>query len=58
MKLSRWFSCALLLAGLSSIADAGPKSDIRQLETDFNAAYFANDLGKYFAYYADDAVLW
>jgi ketosteroid isomerase-like protein len=58
MKLSRWYLCALLFAGLSAIAHAGPKSDIRQLETDFNAAYFANDLGKYFAYYSDDAILW
>jgi ketosteroid isomerase-like protein len=58
MKLSRLYSCALLFAGLSAIAHAGPKSDIRQLETDFNAAYFANDLGKYFAFYADDAILW
>ena len=31
---------------------------IRQLETDFNAAYAANDLDKYFGYYAEDAIFW
>jgi ketosteroid isomerase-like protein len=58
MKLSAVYSCALLVLGLSALADAGPQADIRQLETDFNAAYAANDLGKYFGYYSDDAVLW
>jgi ketosteroid isomerase-like protein len=58
MKLSTLFSCALLLCGLPVLANAGPKADIRQLETEFNAAYAANDLDKYFGYYSDDAVLW
>lgn len=58
MKLSALLPCALLLAGLSTIAAAGPKADIDKLETDFNAAYIANDFDKYFAFYADDAVLW
>jgi ketosteroid isomerase-like protein len=58
MKLSSLFSCALLLAGLSTFARAEPQADLLKLENDFNAAYFANDLGKYFAFYADDAVLW
>jgi ketosteroid isomerase-like protein len=58
MKLSAVYSCALLVFGLSALADAGPQADIHQLETDFNAAYAANDLDKYFGYYADDAVLW
>jgi ketosteroid isomerase-like protein len=58
MKLSAVYSCALLVFGMSALADAGPQADIRQLETDFNAAYAANDLDKYFGYYADDAVLW
>ena len=35
-------------------AIASPEQEIRQLEADINAAYAANDLPKYFAYYADD----
>ena len=31
---------------------------IRQLEQDFNAAYAANDLDRYFSFYTDDAVFW
>jgi ketosteroid isomerase-like protein len=58
MKLSAVCSCALLVLGLSALAGAGPQADIRKLETDFNAAYAANDLDKYFGYYSDDAVLW
>jgi ketosteroid isomerase-like protein len=57
MKTSTLYA-ALLVFGLSAAANAGPKADIRQLETDFNAAYAANDLDKYFGFYADDAVLW
>ncbi len=30
------------------------EQEIRQLETDINAAYAANDLPRYFAFYADD----
>ena len=58
MKLPTLFSCALLLFGLTTLANAGPQADIRQLEQEFNAAYAANDLDKYFGYYSDDAVLW
>jgi ketosteroid isomerase-like protein len=58
MKTSTLYAAALLLFGLPALANAGPKADIRQLETDFNAAYAANDLDKYFGFYADDAVLW
>jgi ketosteroid isomerase-like protein len=58
MKISTLCSCALLAFGLSALANAGPKADIRQLEQEFNAAYAANDLDKYFGYYADDAILW
>jgi ketosteroid isomerase-like protein len=58
MKLSALYSCALLLLGLTTLANADPKADIRQLEQEFNAAYAANDLDKYFGYYSNDAVLW
>jgi ketosteroid isomerase-like protein len=58
MKLSTLYSCALLLFGWSTLANAGPKADISQLETEFNAAYADNDLEKYFGYYSDDAILW
>ncbi len=33
---------------------AQPEQQIRQLEADINTAYAANDLPKYFGYYADD----
>jgi ketosteroid isomerase-like protein len=58
MKSFTLYACALLFIGLSALAHAGPKADIAQLERDFNAAYAANDLDKYFGYYSDDAVLW
>jgi ketosteroid isomerase-like protein len=58
MKLPILCSCALFLIGMSAFAHAGPKADILQLEQDFNAAYAANDLDKYFGYYSDDAILW
>jgi ketosteroid isomerase-like protein len=50
--------CALLAAAMPSLTRADSKADIDQLEKDFNAAYAANDLDKYFGYYSDDAVLW
>jgi ketosteroid isomerase-like protein len=58
MKLSTLYSCALLFFGWSALANAEPKADITQLETEFNAAYAANDLDKYFGYYSGDAILW
>ena len=58
MKLSTLYSCALLLFGLPALADAGSKAAIQQLEQEFNAAYAANDLDKYFGYYSNDAILW
>ena len=58
MKISTLCTLALLVLGLSAAAFAGPKADIQKLEADFNAAYAANDLDKYFGFYTDDAVLW
>lgn len=58
MHKTLWFSLILLCCGASTGAIAGPRADIRRLETDFNAAYAANDLDKYFGFYADDAVFW
>jgi ketosteroid isomerase-like protein len=58
MKSSTLYSCALLLFGLSTLANAGPKADISELETEFYAAYTDNDLDKYFSYFSDDAILW
>jgi ketosteroid isomerase-like protein len=58
MKTAWLCSCALLFAGLATYAHADSKADIDQLEKDFNAAYAANDLDKYFGYYAPDAILW
>jgi ketosteroid isomerase-like protein len=58
MKIPAVCACALLFLGWTMLASAGPKADIHRLEADFNAAYAANDLDKYFGFYADDAVLW
>jgi ketosteroid isomerase-like protein len=58
MKTAWLCACALLIAGVSTFARADSKADIDQLEKDFNAAYAANDLDKYFGYYAADAILW
>jgi ketosteroid isomerase-like protein len=58
MKFALLFSCALILAGASAAVRADTRADIDKLEKDFNAAYAANDLDKYFGYYSDDAVLW
>src|ERR1700688_4326213 len=44
----------LTAANAPAAATSGPEQEIRQLEADINAAYSANDLPKYFAYYADD----
>jgi ketosteroid isomerase-like protein len=56
----------IFLAGLTLIAAAGPvaeaatasavEREIAQLEQEVNAAYAANNLDKYFSYYADDLV--
>jgi ketosteroid isomerase-like protein len=53
-----WLCCVLFVAGLPTFARADSKTDIDRLEKDFNAAYAANDLDKYFGYYSDDAILW
>jgi ketosteroid isomerase-like protein len=58
MKTVFLCSFTLLMLGLATLASAGSKADILRLEQDFNAAYAANDLDKYFGYYADDAILW
>src|SRR3981081_427575 len=58
MKSPTLDSVGLLLFGWTALANAGPKADISQLETEFNTAYGANDLDKYFSYYSDDAILW
>ncbi|HXC08378.1 MAG TPA: nuclear transport factor 2 family protein [Steroidobacteraceae bacterium] len=58
MKLALLYSCTLLLASAFTAARADTRADIDRLEKDFNAAYAANDLDKYFGYYSDDAVLW
>jgi len=48
----------LLAFSIGAPSFAGPSADIRRLEVEFNAAYGANELDKYFAFYADDAILW
>ena len=58
VKLAALACLAFFLAAFPALGKAGPKADILQLETESNAAYAANDLDKYFAYYSEDAVLW
>jgi ketosteroid isomerase-like protein len=49
------FTClGLCLAAAASGAAPSPADEIRRLEGEINAAYAANDLPKYFSYYADD----
>ena len=45
---------ALLTSVLTPAFAATPTEEILQLEVDINKAYAANDLPKYFSYYADD----
>ena len=58
MRIAFLCSFFLLIAGAPALARADSKADIDRLEKDFNAAYAANDLDRYFAYYSNDAVLW
>jgi ketosteroid isomerase-like protein len=58
MYKSAFFSMIFLCFGTPALSVAGPQADIRQLEQEFNAAYAANDLDKYFGYYTDDAIFW
>lgn len=46
--------CAALAAPAVWAAKPDPAEEIQQLEADINKAYAANDLPKYFGYYADD----
>ncbi|MBS0419999.1 MAG: nuclear transport factor 2 family protein [Proteobacteria bacterium] len=62
--MARLFSniaCCLAALGCMPAAQAAPAANIEQevarLEKDCNDAYAANNLPKYFSYYADDAVL-
>lgn len=60
MMKHRWRAVATgFLLGLAVIhpslaVDQSAVDQIRQLEVEVNAAYAANDLPKYFSYYADD----
>jgi len=55
LSIGRWLGALLLCLPLASLADnAAVEKEILSLEQAFNAAYLANDLPKYFAYYADD----
>lgn len=50
-------AAALLLAAavaLPATAAPSPAEEVKQVEADINKAYAANDLQKYFSYYADD----
>ncbi len=57
-KFGRWLLAAMTCVPLGVHADAlgTVEKEIAGLEQAFNAAYLANDLPKYFAYYADDLV--
>ena len=68
-RLGTWLAALLLTASTTALAAAPPAAaagvgsdavsqEILKLEQGFNEAYGANDLDKYFAYYADDLVVW
>src|ERR1700682_35876 len=61
-RLLRAPTLALLgaLIGLAALAapPAGGAEEIRRLEKQMNEAYQANDLPRYFGYYADDLTQW
>ena len=50
----------LMLLALSAPLSAAPAAsdEIKKLEQEMNDAYAANDLAKYFGYYADDLTQW
>jgi ketosteroid isomerase-like protein len=58
--LSAVLLCLPCIAGAAAAAVGGdpPSQEILKLEQGFNDAYGANDLPKYFSYYADDLVVW
>jgi len=58
--LAHFAGCLLMLAGTIPAHAASPanvEQEIMRLEKESNDAYAANDLSKYFGYYAEDAVL-
>ena len=63
-RLLRYLICSVAVFGTTLIgqaalpaSSAGLEQEIARLEKDCNDAYAANNLPKYFSYYADDAVL-
>ncbi len=63
-RLLTYLICSVAVFGATLIAQAavpassaGLEQEIARLEKDCNDAYAANNLPKYFSYYADDAVL-
>jgi ketosteroid isomerase-like protein len=63
-RLLTYLICSVAISGTTLIgqaaspaSSAGPEQEIARLEKDCNDAYAANNLPKYFSYYADDAVL-
>ena len=57
-SIGRALAALILCLPLTAFADANTalEKEIATLEQSFNAAYLANDVPKYFAYYADDLV--
>ena len=61
MAVDRSFAliaCVVLSGVIASGRQTGLATDIRELTHAVNAAYAANDLDKYFSYYADDLTQW
>jgi ketosteroid isomerase-like protein len=59
-SLSNLVCCLAALAGTipaHAVAPSAVEQEITRLEKDSNDSYAANNLPKYFGYYADDAVL-
>src|SRR5262245_43413212 len=60
-RLLARLTCCLALLSITLVSQGAPskgaEQEIARLEKECNDAYAANDLSKYFNYYADDAVL-
>jgi ketosteroid isomerase-like protein len=50
--------CLVVCGAVVSAQQGGPATEIRDLTHAVNTAYAANDLDKYFSYYADDLTQW
>ena len=59
--MKRVFICLSILClplAVTAGDATGAEDEVRAASADFNDAYETNDIGRYFGYYAEDAVVW